>query len=61
MKMKKVFIVSRGRRLVCIVFSFYVVQSDGFPTDSDMAVLMLLLLLLLLETSAVRCRENVAG
>ena len=58
MSKKKLMIGSRGKRLVCIVFSFYVVQSDSFPSDNEMTVL---LAPLLVDTSLTRCRENRVG
>ena len=58
MSRKKLMIGSRRKRLVCRVFSFYVVQSDSFPSDSEMTVL---LALLLADTSVTRCRENKVG
>ena len=57
MSRKKLMIGSREKRLVCMVFSFYVVRSDSFQSDNEMTVL---LALLQAGTSVARCREELA-
>lgn len=49
---------SRGKRLVCMVFLFYVVQSASFASDNETTVL---LALLLADTSVTRFRDNKVG